>query len=362
MPMKVTDFRLSSVWVEGLPQLLGRQDFGPLGPIIRIDKYAALFNALLTRDDHNLVTLPWPRRNREKLPSYNNFWDEYVVKELRDSGRGDTGIKAWRAVVPLRHKGPLVRINRTERCFVEGWYYPHGVAVTVTAWFRGRYDTRALGTAASDFLRNPMSVTWRDGSAQMRTLNSLAETCLDMLRQTGFGAVPGGHRPIPIRVITIVAAEADPGDEDDATGQSDVLRGAISAVDGNPAVEIKPAKDVYATPRFRVIWRPDRALSPTGKIHTLGCLHRNVLMPTLQVASLLRGAELLRASLANPDDAFPPRVEPYARATAGLIGRINGDPAKPASSKPWLREQIAVANANGTIDDLRAEFSMLEIK
>jgi hypothetical protein len=359
--MKITDFRLSSIWVEGMPQLLGADDFGVLGPIIRIDGYAALFNTLITSENNKLVTLPWPRRGQQKLPDHNNFWDDYVVRELRDSPHGDPGIKAWRAVVPLRHKEPLAGINRAERCFLEGWYYPHGIAVTATAWFRGHYDASTLVESASDFLRNPMSASWRNGATEMKTLSSLAESCLDRLRESAFGTVPAGHRPNPIRIITIVAAEADRADKNQANAQSDVLKAAISAVDGNPNVEIKPAKDVYATPRFRVVWRPDRVLSPAGKLHTLGCLHRNVLMATLQLASLLRGAELLRASLASPKDTFSARVEPYARAIASLIGRINGDPAKPDSTKPWLRDQIAAANATGAIDELRMRFPPMTV-
>jgi hypothetical protein len=77
-------------------------------------------------------------------------------------------------------------------------------------------------------------------------------------------------------------------------------------------------------------------------------------MATLQVASLLRCAEMLGA--ANKNVGLPARVETYARKLGGLIGRING--GVETYYQKCLRDQIAAANAKGAVDALRKVLAM----
>jgi hypothetical protein len=349
--MKITDFRLSSVWVEGNAQLIDVNDMGRFGCLIRAASYGDVFKKLLGSDSDPLVTVPWPHVDDQKYPSSNNYWNEYLIRSLRDHGRGDIGNRAWKAVVPLRRKAAPVRINRDERCFAEAWYYPHGTALTTTAWFRGLYDINTFVTAINDFLRGDLNVTWPDGRRGKLTLNKLADACLDKVREEAFGKIDEGYRPEPIRILTIVRAHNETADTDVAGLQRAALNAAISAAGGDPDGKVSSAKNIYSFSRGRVIWRPDRAAATQKNIHTLGCLHRNIELATMQVASLLRGAALLGAVADSNNDSFPPRVEPYARAIAGLIGRING--GRDTYFQECLSDQIAEANARGAIDALR---------
>jgi hypothetical protein len=83
-------------------------------------------------------------------------------------------------------------------------------------------------------------------------------------------------------------------------------------------------------------------------VHTMGCLHRNITLATLQVASLLRCAELIGGT---PGAAVLQRINPYARKMAGLIGRING--GTETYRQKCLQHQVSLANAKGAIDGLR---------
>jgi|SRR5271156_2226777 hypothetical protein len=170
--MKVTDFRLSCIWVEGARQVLGLQDVGTLVACVQVDNYAPLFNRLLQSDDHPSLTVPWSRRSGKLFPERNNYWTKYVVTELANSPRENRGKKAWQAIVPVRREDHLVKVERTERCFVEGWFYPHGIALTTTCWFRkiqGGYDAGELQAVAATFLQSRRS-------SQRRLLRKSAAT------------------------------------------------------------------------------------------------------------------------------------------------------------------------------------------
>jgi hypothetical protein len=349
--MKVNDFRLSGIWVEAFSEQLGGSDRGPLGPTVRANDYAKRFNDLLTSDTDPLVTLPWAHTAGEKYPAYNGYWNDYIIGELRDLGKGDAGIKAWRSAVPMRHKAALATINRLDRCFVEGWYWPHGIAVTATLWCQRSLDSGKLGPEVQDFLHGTLNVTWPDGRTADTKLNKLADSCLDQLRKAAFGPIGEGFRPQPMQVLTIVDAKHEAADTDQEAAKKALLNTAISAAGGNPGAKIAPDRDVFTFSRGRLIWNPDLALSDGGKIHTLGCLHRNITIATTQVASLLRGAEVLNAFVKDGGPGLAARVEPYARTIGGTIGRIYG--GKETYRQECLRKQIAAANEKGAIDALR---------
>jgi hypothetical protein len=134
--MKVTDFRLSCIWVEGARQVLGLQDVGTLGACVQVDNHAPLFNRLLHPDDHPSLTVPWSCRSGKLFRERYKYRAKYVVAELANSPRENRGKKARQAIVPVRRKDHLVKVERAERCFVEGWFYPDGISPTTTCWFR----------------------------------------------------------------------------------------------------------------------------------------------------------------------------------------------------------------------------------
>ena len=354
--MKVRDFRLSSIWVEAPSVLLATDNAGRLGSIVRADDYANLFNDILQSDTDPLCTVPWSRGAKQKYPSHSHYWNQYILREIRDHTRADVGNMAWRAALPLRRKGPLVRFNRGDRCFLEGWYYPHGVALTATLWCRKQLSPDAFRAEVRNFLLEKLSVTWPDDSTASVTLNSLAEQCLDILRKEAFGDIDAGYRPSPHRTLTVVHAQHEPAETDQAAAKKALFDAAISAAGGDPEQQIPFSRNIYVISRNRVIWRPDCAVTEPGQLHVLGCLHRNVTMGTLQVASLLRAAEVLGGVYRDQNNVLPARIDPYAYRVGGIIARIHG--GIDTYAQDCLRDQIAAANAQGQLNLLRQATGM----
>ena len=183
--MKINFLRLSIVWVEALPGLLQGPAAGPLGKLTQPADYAGLFNALLAGGGNTLVDLPWPRHPPARYPSRNNFWDETILTTLRDRPRSNLGMLAWRAIA-LKHRANLVTVRRADRTFIEGWYYPHGVALSVTAQLSGNFDQAGVHQALDDLLHAPLTVIWPNGNQTNEPPDQLAAALLDYLRQQGF--------------------------------------------------------------------------------------------------------------------------------------------------------------------------------
>ena len=362
--MNVHEFRVSSIWTEGVVQVL-TDDLGRYGRLVRRDDYAALFRNLLANDD-DLVTIPWPRSAGEKYPEHNHFWNGYVLNDLRKRPRSDPGERAWDAVVPLRRSMALAHIDHADRTYIEAWYHPHGVAVAVTARFNGTFDAATMKRTANAFLSGPLDVTWTgDPAAEKLTLIKLALSALDKLRTEAFGKVEHGNRSDPMRVVTITKASRDPAEDDAA--QAPFLAAAISIAGGSSTTTTAPDRDVYVVPNGRAIVNWDQALSTEKNVHRLGCFHRNVTVATMQTASILVAADLLTVVSDDAQGVVPVRVEPFARRVAGLIGRINRGPASAPDpsvagdkiySAPFLRAQIAEANALGRLNTLRDRLQM----
>jgi hypothetical protein len=193
--MKITDFRLSCIWVEGVRQALGTKDVGVLGRCVQADAYTTLFNQLLSPSDHPIFEIPWPGQAGSLFRGHNRYWNKYVVAKLANAAETERGKSAWQAIVPLRRKEPLARFERAERCFIEGWHYPHGIALTVTAWFRREaYDLPALQTTVANFLNEASAIVWAAPPApqpqsQTIKLDGLSRACMDILRHEAFDNV-----------------------------------------------------------------------------------------------------------------------------------------------------------------------------
>jgi hypothetical protein len=159
-----------------------------------------------------------------------------------------------------------------------------------------------------------------------------------------------------MRIVTVIKAEHDPQEPNPAQAEAAMLDAVLTAIGGPPASTLSPDRNVWSFSRGRVIWRPDRFLSTMRNLHTLGCLHRNVLMGTLQVASLLRAIDLMVANLVGTGAPVPPWIEPYARMLAGLIGRIYGGMETYAQGS--LRTMIGQPQPRSQADRLRDRFNL----
>ncbi len=354
--MKITRLRLSSIWVEAFPAVLNAAAAGPLGRLTQASDYADLFNALLSGGTNALVDLPWPRLPPAKYPDRNNFWNETIVTSLRDRPDSNLGKQAWRAGVPLRYRPGLAAVQSGERAFVEGWFHPHGIGLSMTIWLSGDFDQGGVQQALDNALHAPLRVAWPDGRQTLEPAAQLAATLLDTLRQQGFGLADAGFRPAPLRIVTVIKAEHDPQEQHPAQAEAAMLDAVLTAIGGPPSATLTPNRDIWVFPLGRVIWRPDRFLSTMRNLHTLGCLHRNVVMGTLQVASLLRGIDLLVANVVGTGGPVPPWIEPYARMIAGLIGRIYG--GTETYAQPSLQLMIGQRQPRSQADKLRNRFNL----
>jgi hypothetical protein len=322
--MKVTDFRLTSIWIEGRPDTLGPADLGRFGACVRGKNYADLFKQLLEYDNDPLVTLPWPRRRGKRYPERNHFWADYLISKLQQGRPSDAGDICCAALAPLRRKISPVRIIRQgRRSFVEGWYYPHGVALTATLWCRGAFEPSALHHAANNFLAQPLQVTWPDGRGQTLRLTGLAGACLETLRVEAFGVRNNPMFLESMSVLSIISTEAEASDT--AQVEQDLLAAALDCIGGRPDATSQPAlgSDIHTPSKGRVVWRPDKARAASGETHTLGCLHRNLVLSTLQTASLIAGLDAALAALQQASNALQPRVEAYFRRLAKQLEQIH---------------------------------------
>jgi hypothetical protein len=351
--MKVNDFRICYAAVEGIPEQMSR-DCGRLGGLVRATTYATLFKQVLESDDDALVTTPWPHELGLPTRRRNHYWSAYVTDDIRNHQGRNAGDVAFRAVVPLRRKQSLVRFDWPHRAFVEGWYHPHGVATTVTARFLGEFDPSEMKAAADSFTFEPLTLTWSDTSRNLPTaltLAQLAETVLAELRREAFGAADGAGG-MPFTTVTVIRATPEPSDK--ASASTAFVDTALSLAGIQRDGKTAPDRAIYAQSRGRVVWRQDYATEADGKRHALGCLHRNVSIATMQVASLIQAATQL-ATVGDRKGALDARIEPFGRVVAGLLARVYGGATW---APPFLRDQIKDANEHGSLNGLRVLCNM----
>ncbi len=311
-----------------------------LGDLLDPDQYADLFNSLLDMYADPTVDLPWPRRPGSVLPNKNHYWDRLIAEALHDQPNGNRGKKAWRALVPFRYKRLLGRLSTADRSFVEGWCFPGGIALSITFWLSGEFTSDKIKVAVADLLNGKRPVIWSTGDKQIMYLNDIAQECLNTLRREVFTDVAAGFRPRPTRILTVIRAQHD-GSQDSREAEEMAMRDAVlTAAGGRPNPRLEPEGDIYLFPRSLVIWQPEGFLSSVPNLHTLGCLHRNAVIATLHVASLLRATEVLVREVVNSGNPISPRVELYAKAVGTILGRIYGR-AWDTYSAPWMPSRIS---------------------
>lgn len=348
--MNIKRCRLTFVWLEAIPELLQNSADGSISEHLSAEGFANTFNKLLKGTDCPPFDLPWPHKQQE---SYSrNFWNSSLFKSFRDRPNADHGKLAWKAAIPLRHKTPLARIASNDRCFVEGWYFPLGVAVSVTAWLSGSYDENQFDAAMRAFQSAPQTLNWADGTVSSESLRSLSRKALDQLRSERFNLPPNKFEPESFKIVTIIAGEITGSDK---PAEQESMLNSLLAAAGRGMNAVSPPGDVFVLSENRLIWRPDAFLNTSTNIHTLGCLHRNVTMATLHVATLIRSAEIIVTEFIENGSQVPVSIEPYARLVAGLLGRIYGND-RHTYKLPASKDQIA--RARPVINALRDRLDM----
>jgi hypothetical protein len=332
----VTELRtiqVSVVYVETvLDVLAGAQKQPPYAFMANRFDWAAKFDASLERDD--VVQPPWPD------DAGRGFWT-YYFEEQRPLEAID-GFQAWHGVAPMRHEFPFRVTTNDPRVRVapEAYVYPHGVAVVVNLVLRGNFTPEEAAELASEARRKPVFMI--AGNSTPLQLDAVGARTLDALRETVFGAGVGvGRRPpFPFTVTTVIVGTD--GDElnlptdgsaehrflDAVTTWSPTWRAAAlgkvaerrleAKTDGVPGGHI-----VYRHDRGRAIWFAASFNVPSGRISTLGCYHRNLVLASLQVESLSGLAVATAAFLAQGGKLNGPFFD-AARRAGNVLGRFYG--------------------------------------
>jgi hypothetical protein len=353
--MKIRSFRLTYIWVEAMPELFDAKPSGKMTKCLAFSEYKDAFDDATSGSGRYIFDAPWPRSKKKALPEGNNFWNATLFKEFRDKQGVDRAELAWKAAIPFRRKTSMGNIKHDGRCFFEGWYFPLGVVVTLTAWISGSYDRDQMVAEIGRFQRDRHTITWDDGAVGTEELDDLARRALDRMRHEAFDLLPGKYDPERYAILTTISADRAAGDENEVEACLAALRSAM----GDRGRDAPELGDIYLSSHARIIWRPDRFDSALAGSHTLGCLHRNVTVATLYGAALIRFAEIMVAAFIDEANQVPPKFEPYARIVAGLLGRIYGA-TKYTYKLPALRIQIG--NAKPVIDRLRQRLDMTALQ
>jgi hypothetical protein len=347
--IQIHDLRLSFIWTETFLDLIRAPDSGaaPFAFLARRSWYSQRFEQALGGGDvPGDLEQPWPR------PSGQYFWTYY----LEGSTPGHiTGVRAWKALVPFRGGFPATVSAPwlgPGRLMLEGYFYPHGVALVLTsACLSSLTLEEAVGKAFEVRRTGRFEVDWRGrAGSEPLSLDALAGKGLTALRTRAFGegAAPGDRSVTPFTVATVVRGSGvDPGaplEEGGAvhralealttwrpTWQYDVLP-ELSAV--SLAIRTAPPSHVlYGCGRGRAVWFPALFAREGGDLRSLSCYHRNLVMASLQVESL-GGLVSATARQIRGGTALSPAHRECARRAAGILGRLHGGVETYKSSSP----------------------------
>jgi len=298
--IQLHDLRLSFIWVETTLDLLDDAvpTDAPLAFLGRRHSYAKHFDQiLLSNASHEGLQVPWPR------PSGDLFWTYYLKCK---PGRV-TGLRAWKALVPLRKVLPAeVKAQWLPgRLLLEAFFYPHGLALIVTAICQTHLTLNNTVDKAFEIRRTGrFQVKWQGRkTSEYLSLDRLADKGLTKLRKaaTGKRVSSGGMSVTPVTVVTVVRGSGvDPAI---ATPNGREVHRALEAMAtwrptwhyndlpklAQACLKIRtapPSHVLYGQRRGRVIWFPGLFTQQTKRLRSLSCYHRNLVFDLLQVESL----------------------------------------------------------------------------
>lgn len=297
---------LSFIWTRTFFDLFERQAAQryPYGFFAKISAHKAKFNELRGAgyDDEGL-SLPWkPRRA-------NYFWKYYFG---RHPGDLTANLARERYLVPFR-KRVKARISTSwlptkGAVTLEGFFYAHGVAAVLTVRVRNSASLEeALTKAFQARWSASYKVKWNDGSEGDYSLGALAGYLLDSFCQDALG--PGAGKGMefpsgePFSIATVIQGGSDYRDQ--LVEQGDETHRALEALaswnidwpSANPPNledkkwDIKKPQDnhyLYGDKKGRALWFPKLFTPPdyAPRIYALGWYHRNLVLASLQTASL----------------------------------------------------------------------------
>jgi hypothetical protein len=339
MATRISELRASFIWAETILEPLARAAPGaaPLSFIGDRVAYESRFDALcdqgqLDLGDGLVLERPWPKPYGQGF-WYNYFGQRIPLKDVR-------GALAWKQLIPLRWQipWPITAARWPGTLGLEAFFYPHGIALVVTAHAA---DQRFTPTQAAEALlavrrAAQFTIQWPDGPAETLPLNALADRALERLRALVLDGAAAVQRvnPSPFSIVTAIRGEGTASQQIAVRGtlhralhalttwsesyRQDVpalLEDARAAgITGEPEGHV-----VYGSRRGRAVWLPALFERPSK----VACYHRNLVYAAFTIESL--GGLLAQSAAAlEQRQRLPPRQRDCAQYAGGIVGRMRG--------------------------------------
>ncbi len=350
MTLKIVDVRIGQVGIEASRAALEKAAPGPFGSIAYALDYKDMFDR--ARAGNAPFALPWDQLK----PYRNRFWKKYVTdRMLREEEKRWRDV-AWQAMVPFKVPAslPLVRLDPANefRSYSEAYAWPTGVGIVWNNWIKPAMDVDSLAALLGTLRRGDLPYAGPDGSAGTLPATALFHQMLDGARDQLWGTQQKGFRSNPITIVSIVQAEADPTAPDAAGIALKRLLDGLAANWERPAPlpddrRAASGETVYVADGLRLAWMPANFLSQSHS-RPGNCLHRNLLIASLQV-EMLAGAARMLADQKRHDGLpahYQSTVERILKASDGIL-------ADDGYSAPHLRLQLQRQSVAHALADLR---------
>jgi hypothetical protein len=334
--------------------------------------YVATVEAARGRADG--IELPWPApKPGDTRPDAQHFWYLYL-----GGGKAPDKVAAlalWKNLVPLRTPtGVTVTADGVE-VRTEAFHWAHATAVVITVCITGEQALLdAVGSAVSARRDARYTMSDSSGGPQLgltldQALPAILARCASEVRGVDDATQKGPFDAFT--AVTVIRGNADASLAPDAT----VVRAlqalakwspswpgdGLLPLDGSTVLKSRsprpPAHVLYAATKGRVAWYPATFSAAVPRQHTLGCMHRNLTLLTMQTSALLG----LVAIADTARDASDLRSQ-LLRKAVGLLGRLYG----PGDSTPvddmyqsWsARRQIEESGLAASINKYRTASNM----
>jgi hypothetical protein len=378
LQVRVKDLRLSFVWVETVldsfrsrPAAADREESE--FDFLKLDyRYERTFEEVL-QGGSGRENLEPPWRDHE---SPQRFWTYYLGEPAQLSEV--TGRRAYKSLVPLRGRVP-VKLGfpahlPISRHTVEAFYYPHGLALVITASWNDIDLTLSEATGLAIELQSTrqLEYRWRNERREYLPLREIARRTLTKLRKNAFlpRSTAEARSASPFTVLTVVkGCGVDPA----VATSSEIYRQLQAAIAGRriggtseeefrkSRLDVKsPASQgdlLYGLRRGRAIWFPSLFTHRGQTLHSLGCYHRNLVFASLQVESLGMLISETVKQRQNGKDYHSPDHRDCARQAAAILGRLHEGDYR--TYRSWsCRAQIEHNNLKKSVNEIRGFFDM----
>lgn len=379
IPLMVRDFRLSFIWSELLLDLIDGKSHptAAFAFLAQGNLYKETFEASQRRQHPLRLEPPWEEKKSQR------FWKRYLPGAVLDSVGGK---QAWECLVPFRSRPPFrVKESQNQELSLEGFYYPHCLAVVITARCLGKFSLDDATKLAYVTKHSQKFTVETNGQSQMLGLGALAQEMFDSLGTPALGSPARGLQREPFTVFTLVRGEGDGVSSD--IEQNKEIQTALEVITRWPpnpaAINVPPLSDVviashelsqrlkcpelsgdaptgsviYVHRHGRALWCPGFFTSQNTSLTSLACYHRNQVFGSMQVecmgSMVAAAAAQLRNGVPLANMVGPPRA--CAENACKCLERIHGGDKRVTYASLSLKKQIQ-ENDLADLNELRHVF------